>query len=66
MIEREHQLIVDALVKLFKKIEKLWSRYLHVVFWVNRITIRKSTKLSSFRFKYEYDVVLLIKMKLSI
>ena len=63
MIERNHQLIVNALSKLTNDKFKMWFQHLHAILWVDRTIMRDSTNIVSFRLFYERDVVLFIEIE---
>ena len=66
MIKREHQSLINVLSKLIEdKIER-WLQHLYTMLWIDRIIVRDFTDIISFQLLYEYNAILLIKIKYSI
>jgi hypothetical protein len=61
LMERGHQAIKDSLSKLANAEIGNWLRNLHACLWADRITVRITTEVSSFRFNYGYKPIILIK-----
>jgi hypothetical protein len=64
MIERGHKPVINALTKMTKGGIGKWIRNLHVIFWVDRIIIRKNTGYTPFYLNIGMKAILLIKLNI--
>ena len=65
MIKREHQPLINVLLKLIENKIERWSQHLHAMLWTDRIIIRDFIDVISFRLLYEHDAILLIEIEYS-
>src|SRR5207248_753889 len=62
MIERGHKPVVDALSKLCQGDFSKWTKYLHLVLWADRVTVRRSTGFTPYSLVYGADPLLPIEL----
>ena len=64
MVERGHRPIVDSLSKLTGGHTKgSWVDLIPVVLWADRTSVRASTGITPYEFKYTSRLILLIELK---
>jgi hypothetical protein len=65
LVERCHDPIVDALSKYCSRAPKTWPRYLPLILWADRISVRRSTGSSAFEsLVYGRDALLPVDLSL--
>ena len=65
MIEKEHRLLINVLLKLIKNKIGRWFQHFHAMLWTDRIIICDFTDVILFRLLYEHDAILLIEIEYS-
>jgi hypothetical protein len=64
MIERDYKSVINTLAKMTKGGIGKWIRNLHIIFWIDKITIRKSTGYTPFYLNIGMKAILLIKFNI--
>jgi len=65
LVERGHDAIVTALSKYCKGSRNEWFRYLPLVLWADRVSMRRTTGFSAFRLLYGRDCILPVEFAVS-
>jgi len=58
LVERGHDAIVNSLAKYCSKNPEDWDKYLPLVLWADRVSVRRSTGYSAFELVYGRDCLL--------
>jgi hypothetical protein len=66
MIERGYKLLINALSKMTNGRLRNWVNNLFAVLWIDRFTIRRSTRHTPFYLFYNRKPILLIELEVSI
>jgi transposase InsO family protein len=64
LVERGHDAIINSLSKYCSRAPETWVRYLHLVLWADRISVRRSTGYSAFELVYGRDGLLPVDLNL--
>jgi hypothetical protein len=66
MIKKNHKFLFDALFKMSDEELKSWMNNFQIVFWANRFIVKFITDLISFYLQCDNELMLSIKLKISI
>ncbi len=66
LVKKDHTAVVNVLIKMIVNESMKWVRSFVNVLWANRIIMRTFTEMTSYYVLYDCDIVLSIKLDVSI